>query len=728
AYVALTPGPENSDAVTKTIVNDRVGNVEEFFFDVGNRLVRHREYTGRANSALPTTESVNRPAGKLRPGDPDFFETRFAWNADSLLTRETSPNGNITEYVYESDLNGAASPRERLNLRIKRRLPGAHSPAGDQAVIVEQFDYLAHFGGEGFVTRHVDGRSNDTVHAYDANGNRTSTVHRINSIVEDFEYNAFGQMTAWVHPDNGSGHRRRDEFVYYTNGIQRGYREAEIVDASNFGLTTTWDYDGVGNIVRVTDPRGNDTRYVVNQLNQVVRQVSREVTDGSGVRYIRDTHYDGNDNIVRFDVQNVDDTGTVQANSNFTTRLEYDILDKLTNQIQEISPTEEIVVSYAYDANRNRILERYGESVNGNQPANQIQCEYDERNLKFREIRAPGHADQSTTQFDYDRNGNLVATHQGLEGTPRVAVQTWDGYDRRVSRADAMGNVAEFSFDANHNIVTQRVEGELNDVPGGAGNLRLRELTFVYDAMDRETHRHEAFFNPTNQAAIADGLASEQKVYSDHSQVIRLINDNHHTSSLSYDTANRLSHLVDPRSNVLTYAYDRNSNLTNTHSLEKSDLGNPDEAFAVARSYDNLDRLIRIEDNRTNVYEFGFDSRDNRILASDSLRSSPNTPGNITRREYDGLDRITVVRRQLTDTGAGDGALVDEIVTSNTWDQSSRLTAVIDDNGRRTEYTYDPLNRLVATIFADLTSETRGYDVHDNVTVTTDGNGSTVQQ
>ena len=95
----------------------------------------------RAIPTVRTTESGNRPTGKLRPKDPDFFETRQEWNEDSLLTRVVHPNGNIHEYVYESELNPGAPARTRSNMRIARRLPSSHAPAGDQTVIQKSFEY-----------------------------------------------------------------------------------------------------------------------------------------------------------------------------------------------------------------------------------------------------------------------------------------------------------------------------------------------------------------------------------------------------------------------------------------------------------------------------------------------------------------------------------------------------------------------------------------------------------
>ena len=56
-------------------------------------------------------------------------------------------------------------------------------------------------------------------------------------------------------------------------------------------LTTTTAYDDVGNVVQVTDPRGNDTQFIINELNQVVRSISRPV-EAAGVLHQRSSPCD----------------------------------------------------------------------------------------------------------------------------------------------------------------------------------------------------------------------------------------------------------------------------------------------------------------------------------------------------------------------------------------------------------------------------------------------------
>jgi RHS repeat-associated protein len=755
-YAPQTAGPGNQFAVIKVIENDRVGNVTEYFYDSLNRLVRQLDYTGRAVADQPTTESTNRPTAKLRAEDPDFFETRYAWNADSLPTQIVHPNSNSTENVYELDLDPNAPRRARGNLRVRRQLPGPLG--GDQSALVELFEYDTGFGGccgFNFVTTHTDARSNVTLHAYDANGNRLHTQHRIPSIVEDWEYNAFGQVTAHELPDNGSTHRRRDEFTYYNAGPQRGYPSQYIVDAGGFNLTTTFEYDSVGNLVRQIDPRGHDTLYTVNALNQTVREQSREVTNGSGVRHEKLLWYDANDNVVRTDMENRDGAGVLQSNTHFSILVEYEILNRperrteekgaanLSNSVVRLAdiPAPErpqfVVTEFEYDANRNQTRVRLPEAVNTNQPANQLQTLYDERDLVYREVRAPGDPAQSTTQRDYDANGNLRRTQEGLESDPRPTTYAYDGFNRRVSATDAMGNVTTWHYDANGNITSERVDGELVDAVGGAGNVRLREKSMVHDAMDRLTRTDGAFFDPQTQVALSDSNSTTRVFYNDNSQVVRVEDDNSHSTTTTYDTANRRLVVTDAKTNVTVFAYDANDNVIGRSETDKSDLGNPDQTFATTNTYDNLDRLIRRQDNVGNAERFAYESRNNKVRVTDAR-------GNVMVYAFDGLNRHVQSARTLTSTGDGLGAPIAVVTTSKTWDDDSRLTSQIDDLTNATRYAYDALNRRIVMQLADGTLEqagtgatwllaapapnlagfTNGFDVHDNAVTMTDANGS----
>ena len=717
AYADLVPGPENNFATFKAIINDRVGNVEEHFYDDGNRMVMLHEYTGRApDPDALTTDVYNRPVAQLRPDDPPLFETRYEFNADAQITYIMHPNGNAETFLYDS-----TNPERRSqgNLLEHCWMPGPLG--GDQPLICEFFEYEGGFGGgccgSNFVTRHVDGRGNETLHSYDGNGNREHTTHPIASIVEDWEYNGFGQVTAHVLPDNGSGHRRRDEYTYYETGPQMGYLHQTIVDVGGFALTTTYEYDSVGNIIRTVDARGYDTLRDVNQLDQIVREQSREVELGSGVRYETLYYYDANDNIVRVDVANVDEAGAVQPNAYYTSDYEYDPLNRLSRSTYEVSEGDSVVIESEYDANGNRVLARGGRATSGADPDNVAEYVYDERDLLYQVIHAPGSPVQSTTQTDYDGNRNRTMLYEGLEDAPRTTVDTYDGYNRPVSTVDPMGNVTTRHFDANHNLESSLIEGELVDVPGGAGNVRLWETNYTYDGLDRRIVTDIAHFDSATQVPIGDGVSTTTTDYSDNSQVIRQVDDNARETLFMYDTACRLLARVDAAGNTRTYTYDGNGNVLTLAETELSDLGEPDEIYYTNYTYDGLDRRIRTENNIGVAVSAGYDSRGNTTLEIDASLYE-------NRYTYDGLDRRIGTIHDMDGDGAdGDG---DDIVLVETWDASMNPDSRIDGLGNVSDYEYDPLNRLIRETTADGMQHTYEYDPHNNVSATIDANGSAV--
>lgn len=715
-YEAETPTAANAYAVSRAIVNDRNGHVDEYFYDKFNRCVIVREFTGQAAANQPTSGVANRPTGKLRQTDPNVYETRLAYNAHALTTRVIDPEQNVTEYIYESDIDLRVGPRAAGNLVACRYDPGPRG--GDQAEIIVEYEYdpIVNFDTNK-VTREIDARGAITAHEYDSAGNRTRTTHRIPGIVEDFEYNGFGQLTAHILPDNGSGHRRRDERTYYNAGPQTGYLQSEIVDAPGLALTTTYEYDAVGNVVRTVDPRGADTLRIVNQLNQVVRVLSRPTDPNNPIRYETDTYYDENDNIVRIDVQNRDESGAIQPNTHFTTLHEYDILDRCVRTTEEVAPGQNIVTEYEYDAESNRTLIRSGEATAGRQPTNTVTTLYDERDLVFQEIRAAGDPLQSTTQLDYDGNRNPVRRAQGLENNPRITTATYDGYDRAATLIDSIGNESSRHYDENSNIICTRVDGELLDVPGGAANVRLFETTHIYDAMDRLTQTDAGFFDPVTQSPIGDGAATTVHVYTDNSQILSVTDDNSNVLTYEYDSANRQSSRTDAKGNSSAYTYDENSNVVRVTQTDISDLGLPDEVFITDSVYDGLDRLISETDSSGNVRTHAYDSRDNRVVGVDAL-------GTETRNVFDGLNREVTRIIDLDGDGAdGDAA---DLVMSQSWDDNSRPFLQIDDNGNGTVTSYDPLNRPAVRTMADGTTESFSYDVRDNVVNRVQPNGTSV--
>nr|NIS50897.1 RHS repeat protein [Phycisphaerae bacterium]NIW98093.1 hypothetical protein [Phycisphaerae bacterium] len=718
-YRRCPPRPGNNYAVTVAIINDRAGNVRHYWFDQHNRLVVLRQYTGFAPDPDQYTDLTrNRPTGKLRPDDPDYFETRYQYNEDHLPVRVDYPNGNFTVNVYQGP---NTPPRSRGNLREIHRFPGPLAPISDQNEIKAEFFYDTDSDPCGFnvVVRSVNPRGDERLYDYDDRGNRTRTTYKRQGpkpdIEVNYEYDERGRRTSKDNPDNGSGTRRRDEYTYYkdANDPNYGYLKNIIIDSNNLALTTTYAYDPFGNAIRVTDPNGNDMHLIRNQYGQVVKQISRQVS--SGLRYETDFHYDIKDNVVHVARQNKDEEGTLQANSFFDVFVEIDIFNNPTRLIREVDPNHSIVTEYEYDDNYRRTLTLFGEATNGNQPNNNVRTIYDERGLVFRTTLAEGDPCQSTTQYDYNLNGGLKRTIQGLEGLPRITTHLHDGFNRRIETQDAMGNVSKFSYDDAGNLVSARRYGELLDVEGSAGNVRLFESKYRYDDLNRLFDTEILFFDPNTQMPIGDGNSVKQLFYSDNGLLTRTIDDNGNPTRNVYDTAGRLSTTIDAKYNRRIYQYDKNSNIIKLIEVDKSDVDDSNETFITNFVCDGLGRFIKRIDPVGNTTRYGYDSRGRCTLVTDALNIQ-------SRYEYDGVGRLIRTVRDMDGDGA-DPNDANDIVTQYAYDDSGRLISITDDNGNTTGYVYDAVNRMTDILFADGTENTFSYNVHGNPVQSVDGDG-----
>lgn len=721
SYVTLRPAAGNEYAVSKTWVNDRVGRVTENFFNADNQLVIVRQYTGFADPDLPTTDTSNLPTGKLRAGDPTYFETRYGYNADGHVAWVLHPRGTKTVSVYEADINASAAPQIRGNQREVHRY--TNTCATGIAPISEYYEYQAGRGNEHgereFVTRVTDPLGNITEMTYDAAGNRLSTEYSEPNTREDMEYSAIGQLTRHRFPEDQHGGRREIVYTYANDGHLR----TETVDPLGLALTTTREYDVACNEARVVDPRGSDKLYTYNERNELIREQSEEVTcsatcgGGTPTRSNTDRIYDANMNLVRVDYQARDCDGSLQANAVVSTTIEYDILNEEVATRSELAPGQELVNTFELDANREVVEVAYGEAAAGSDPSNTETKVYDERGMLFREIRGAGSTEVSTTQHDYDGNGNEILTSVGLEGPVRTTSHVYDCFDRVIETVDPMGNQTEFDYDAASNVTEQRFYGELVDVAGATNNVLVARTTTDYDTMRRPIEVIRDHFNPATQVAIGDGQSVTSLTYDGESRVIVEEDDNGGQTSRDYDAAGRLITTVDAAGNMEELVYDAAGNMITRELTDVPSTSGPSQVGIWTAVYDEQNYLTEREDPMGNSWHACYDSLGRLVEEVDAR-------GNRTLHEYDGHGRLLDSTYVLTDDGTGAGTVVGTAVVAQVWDDSDRLITREDPNGNVTTYAYDSLNRLTLETFADGTTNEFVYDVHGNTIERTDTNGT----
>ena len=634
----------------------------------------------------------------------------------------------------------------------------------------------------GFVTAATDPRGNVTTATYDAKGNKTrhrppgSQAMIVNTAT--LSYNTYGQLTTVTNAADANGYRRVDTFSYYASGSQTGYLQSIAIDEPGVHLTSAFEYDARGNLTRYVDPRTNDWLYTYNALDQCVRA---QTPVNVSARCAKDFSYDANDNLVQSttELRDADDI-LVGARVN---RASYDSRPRLTHCVSTVDATRSMTNQFVYDGNGQCVQMLGGDAVSGADPHQTVAFQYDERGLLFREIAAPGSADQSTTQLDYDMNGNVTRVSEGLEGTPSVTTMEYDGFvslgvgvtacpqvftppalrkiaaevvlldikenfaegqsrvdgnpirhfpyptkdkdtdfriswkgvgktmahddwDTGMSRlskiTDPMGNVTTFNFDPCDNLRVVRKFGELNDVPGTNGNVRLAESRYEYDALNRRVRARDAFFDIFTQAPIGDGERTTTFSNAPNGQLVSVTDDLGRVTRFGYDTAGRAVSTTDARHNVVIIAQDACGNVNSRTSTELLDLGGPPQVFTTTYAYDNLNRCVSASDNVGNTNRYAYDSL-SRVTAQFNPREYKRTFA------YDLLDRRTLAVTDLD--GDGLASLTADVTATATWSSSSaRLLSTTDSHTNTTTYAYDSLGRCTNATSPDGTKHVFVWD------------------
>ncbi len=424
--------------------------------------------------------------------DAAGYITTMTYNDDGRLTSTTLPAGNTFQYTYDA---GNPSRFQEGNLLQQTEDPGTRG--GDQSFITTTYTYEPVYN---HIHTMTEPRGNDpsyvpqnggsqsaarytTTYTYDSQGNLTEKLQPSvilpggrgsQSIETDYTYNGFGQLTSETDPEGNV-----TEYEYCplatpscatSSSAGGGYLQKTITDAATSprrtestppaAITNQYFYDGVGNLIRSVDGRGNDTLDTVNQLNQVV-----ETQSELPYRYITYTFYDANDNVIQRNVENQAPTATDGkpsfTGSNFAsadgtptyfmTYYAYDILDKLVKDNEDASGSTpaRVITQYYYDSDQNRIQETL--------PAGNInRFAYDSRNLQASQTRGFGSGGASTTTYDYDENRNRIGM---VDGRGNATTYQYDGFDRRTTVTDAVGDQDETHYDPAGNVISRSYYG-----------------------------------------------------------------------------------------------------------------------------------------------------------------------------------------------------------------------------------------------------------------------------
>ena len=603
---------------------------------------------------------------------------------------------------------------------------------------------------------------------YDAAGNCTSSRTPIAGAGCDVAYNSLGQVTS-VTTLNGAGSSFTDGCVYDATSH---FCTSVISDGAGLHLATSCARDALGRVSSVTDPRGFDTLFTYNSLDQCVTEQSPPVDRALPRASPRLT------SMTRVDCPPaaIPSIGMLRGRWSLRIRLTAHVsfakarpargvsrvavenrpvsLAPGSTDLDSVGFANFDVCDFLFDAAGQCVQESTPAACRA-QPTDSVRSyQYDESGLLFRCIDGqPGTPDAVTTECDYTPAGDLsrcatLADAGGLPGAENPTVTwTYDGFRRCISTTDPMGNLQTNQYD-NQGYVTCSLYGELDDQPGSGGNVLLGrvKVKFYWDRCGKEDGSrkvehwgdpHEyvngriaggSFFDvfTEDQTCTVDrftpGSATptvQEVTTVDRSPagfVMGVSTNGDTLVTCTYDTAGRLATCANGACSV-AYTLDAGGNVLSCARTDfPSGGGNPAVNLIRVATYDALGRAV-LTAAGTNATTYEYDS------LSRVIRCSPPT-GAALLYDYDGGAAGAPYSVRMRGDVDGDGS--PEVLGSayaRSCPKRYKITidirpprppifgrSVTNSNGHTTTFTLDSQDRCVRTDFPDGTFETNTFD------------------
>jgi RHS repeat-associated protein len=764
----------------------RVEYTTQSFYDAVGNLTREIDARGvewanqyDALSRMEESKVVSGPGGTPAA----LVVSSSTYDLQGNATSETDQHGNTTEYVYDG-----------LYRAVEARMPFSHDfgdvPSQD-AIIQIRYDLAGNTVREtdvnGYPTTYVyddlyrltsktDADGNQTSYAYDKAGNKIREQNHNAGLVTEWQTStvnpgydglnrplimrvtgpglpAGGYVTRYQYEDSDNavivtdprGTRIRND----SDGLNRVYQIVE--DYDGLKLTTTYTYDGNGNVRTEQDAEGNlpDVTYTYDGLDRRIRASYIATPQDNGQPVEELTFYDGANNVVR----HVNRRGIVYTNS-------YDDLNRPLerNVTESISNSGEVLAlaTYTYDdanrretkkdANGNQTVTQYDSlgrvlSVDDPDATGTVRYEYDGVNQ-----RAIVDKKGQRMEFDYDAINRLVETRVfdtggTLQETERVAyndttrkVTTTDGRGiQRIEETDALGRRVRLSatrsdmddYYASGTVILEEYEYDGNNnqtlIRDGLGN----ETLYIYDPLNRRERMVEGYGS--------DVEATTTFTYDRAGNVLTVKDgrgDWAHDVQYTYDARYRKVSETNAENETTTYVYDRGDNL-----VEKTEPNGA--AFTTRYVYDELNQLLAVDETPrggsgtvAGVSRFRYDANRNKIAQQDAN-------GNLTTYRYDALNRLTDSYQHTTAGALGESVtrggdpyagLGGNEATALHWhyeyDTNGNQSVIVDASEQRVEMAYDYMNRVVSKTYTNHVTPTLdfqplttsySYDDNDNL-------------
>ena len=709
-------------------------------YNLGNTIETTKSYFDENNySTNVITKNYLNNVVSNKTENAEIINTYYA---NGLLLSEQNQIGKRTYYTYNS-LGKVASKYEEVENNLYKLTKYLYDNCGNmiQEKTSNELVLLNAEPSSYYIINYVyDGVNNltskstslleETIYTYDKDNN----VIKEQVKIQDGKY-----KTTEYEYTYAKKVKLKKEYVEKSSII--GYN---LDDTESITLNTSYEYDNMNNLVKLTDSDGVVTNYKYDKLN---REIEKEIVKGDiSIKSSKTYLYETDDKLVSSTNENGQTTTyeydnqynlikTVEPNNTITT-YQYDLnnhvlkkvlpkmqdkagndinytYDKYGNLVSRIKNytdadgvSKQIITTYEYDLIGNIIKEKTDNVI--------IENTYN----KAGEISSTKDGNENITSYNYDANLNLIKKIESngcvtdylydsrnnllKEIVDNVVKQeyTYDLIGNNISSVNELGKVINYTYNLLGNIVKQEELDTgyvLNYIYSTIGNVvkisdnQNKVIEYEYDILDNVIKEVEKKDDNTQSITV-------ETKYDNLSNVIEEKDGNGNITKYEYDPVyNLVTKEINPKNQAVTYEYDKNGNL-----IKQIDyLGN-----TITYEYDNLDRAIKITDQYNNVIQkMEYDNLGRQIKSTDANNNS-------VLFTYDNNDNI------LTKTDE------ESKVESYEYDSMGNVKKYIDKNGNTTSYNYDNIGNLLSVENALGEITTYEYDNMNNLIKQTDASGN----
>ena len=487
--------------VTETTVADGGSLTAKKYYDyIGGRIIGEEVSDGTTvKTTLYTYDKVGNIVSKTMPnGNVINYEYDYSGN----LIKETN---SLIEYPTEN----VYDPKGRLKKTIAKTTDGVSS------VTEYKYDALDRLIKEsGAITQKT---------YYDQNGNTTKTVlGTMTPTITQYEYNSRNKPIKTIL---GTAPDVPIVTSYTYDSVGNVTSSAVGADENDAGHVTSYEYNELGQLVKLTDANGNSETYTYDLNGNLLTRKDRKgnITTNTYTPLGQLKKSQTAEETVNYSYNRLGNLIAVN-NENVSITYGYDLFGRKTSEFVT-DQTDYSFNNYAYDISDN--LTSYTMSKNGVQ---QISSAYTYDSLN----RLTSFNGKTRTYF-----GNGALQSYGDE------TYEYDEYNRRYKIIKNGDIISETYYTNNGYVGGKFQDSRLIDYYHSTTGALMYEAEIFAESIPRKNYKYDKYGNRTQITEDDDYTSSPEQTI----------------ASYTYDNLNRLTH-EEKDGKRYSYTYDQNGNLT----------------------------------------------------------------------------------------------------------------------------------------------------------------------